>query len=375
MAEGWLPRGRAADGDRPSDPNPGWSFSRVQHLRRRLFAAVAGIAVAGCAPTQHANTAGIPEIPPASQTVADSAPRAPAPAHAPQVHPSRLAGASRIGPDDLLEVTVLEAAELNRTVRVAGTGRISLPLLGEVPAAGLTARELELALEAGYRQRYIRDPHVSVRLSEMRSHAVSVVGAVVRPGVFQLGEPRPLLEVLALAGGLAADAGERVVVVRGRATAAADPATREAPAAPAEGLEVDLGALFDDADATHNVLIHPGDVIRVGRVGVVYVVGEVRRPGAFPLERRRGLTVLQAIALGEGLGPKAARGRLVVIRTSPSGERREVPVDLGDVVAGRSVDLALQPQDVVFVPTNAARVVSLGVVDALVRMVTFRGVF
>src|SRR5690606_37625880 len=122
----------------------------------------------------------------------------------------------RVGPNDLLEVTVFEAPELDRSDRVDNTGRISLPLLGDVIAGGLTPRELEGRLETILRDRFIRDPHVSVQVSEMQSHAVSVVGAVARPGVFQIREARPLLELIALAGGLAPNAGESVIIVRGR---------------------------------------------------------------------------------------------------------------------------------------------------------------
>lgn len=282
-----------------------------------------------------------------------------------------------IGPDDRLEVVVFEAPELNRMVRVASTGMISLPLLGEVRAAGLTPRELELGLESQLRARYIRDPHVGVQVAEMRSHSVAVVGAVAKSGVFQLGEPRPLLEVVALAGGFSADAGESVIVSRGGASTidadgsrAADDAARAASA-----IEIRLDDLLESGDLRHNILVHPGDLVSVRPAGLVYVLGEVRRPGAFPLERRTGLTVLQAIALGEGLAPRAAGGRAMLIRTNEAGERVEIRVNLDDVIAGRAANPKLQARDVVFVPNSTVKSVSLGAVDAMVRMVTLRGVF
>lgn len=273
-----------------------------------------------------------------------------------------------IGPNDLLEIVVFEAPELNRNARVAANGMVSLPLLGEVRAAGRTPRELELDLEAQLRTRFIRDPHVGVQVTEMRSHAISVVGAVAKPGVFQLSDPRPLLDVLALAGGLSREAGEGVIVSRGSAGPNAE-------ARGAAAVDVRLEDLLESGDPRHNILIHPGDVVTVKPAGLIYVLGEVRRPGAFPLDPRPGLTVLQAIALGEGLAPRAAAGRSVLIRTNRAGERVEIRVNLKDVIAGKAVDPQLQPRDVVFVPNSAVKSVSLGAVDALVRMVTLRGVF
>jgi protein involved in polysaccharide export with SLBB domain len=86
------------------------------------------------------------------------------------------------------------------------------------------------------------------------------------------------------------------------------------------------------------------------------------------------LTVLQAIALSEGLGPKAAKGRAMLIRVGRAGERVEIPVNLGDVISGRQSDPAVQPKDVIFVPSSTMKSVALGTVDALVRMITLRGV-
>lgn len=364
-------------------------------LARVLVLAGAALAVGtACAPRHGAAVAGAVDprwgdtLP--SVTAEAAPPALPAVAAAP-VAPLGADGL-RLGPNDLLEITVFEAPELSRSVRVGGTGVISLPLLGEVAAAGLTPRELEQQLEQTLRARYIRDPHVSVQISEMQSHAVSVVGAVAKPGVFQIRESRPLLELIAMAGGLSPEAGETAIVVRGDA---AMPSVRgsssggvvagvvagggtddDAGAALADAsITVSLRALLESGDTRHNVTVGPGDLVKVSSAGLVYVVGEVRRPGAFPLARRPGLTVLQAVALGEGLGPRAARGRAMIIRTGADGARVELPVDLGDVFTGRAPDVPLLAQDVVFVPSSAVKVVATGVVDALVRMVTLRGVF
>src|SRR6184192_2074322 len=121
----------------------------------------------------------------------------------------------RIGFDDVLDISVFEAQELNREVRVSSAGDISLPLLESVYAAGLTPRELELVLEELLRRTFMKDPHVSVFVREMQSHPVSVLGAVRKPGVFQVRGSKTLLEILSLAEGLADDAGETVIILRG----------------------------------------------------------------------------------------------------------------------------------------------------------------
>jgi polysaccharide biosynthesis/export protein len=271
----------------------------------------------------------------------------------------------QIGPEDLLDIAVLEAEELNRAVRVSGGGSISLPLLGEIAAAGMTPRELELYLEGRLRTRYILDPHVSVQVREVQSRPVSIVGAVNRPGVFQVRGNTSLLEVLALAGGLAEEAGD-VLVVRAPALAGASEP---------EMIEVPLQSLLSAGDARYNVTIHPGDVIKVQQAGLIYVVGEVNRPGAFPLQGGSGLTLLQAIALGEGLQRFAATDRTTIIRTGEHGERVEIAVDVRAVLAGEVTDPRLQPKDVVFVPNNVLKATASSVADALVRMITLRDIF
>ena len=287
----------------------------------------------------------------------------------------------RIGPEDVLDVNVFAASELNRVVRVSSSGDISLPLLGSVQAAGLTPVELESHLEKLLRRSYMRDPHVSIFVRELQSHPVSVVGAVKMPGVFQVRGPKTLLELLSLAGGLTDDAGDTAIIMRGAASAS--PSDRESStvsldpsASPAAtsvssvsthldpvthsekgGIQVSLKDLLDSADSSYNPLVDPGDIVKVTRAGVVYVVGEVKKPGGFALKSSEKLSVLQAIALSEGLMPTAAKSNARVIRTDPvTGERKEIAIDLNKIMKGKNQDIALESKDIVFVPNSAARV-------------------
>src|SRR6266436_3851932 len=288
-----------------------------------------------------------------------------------------------IGPDDLLSINVFEAQELNRDVRVSAGGEISLPLLGAVRAAGLTPRELEIVLQELLHRTYMKDPHVSVFVREVQSHPVSVMGAVKRPGVFQIRGNKTLLEVLSLAEGLADDAGDTVIILRGAAlnaepdppmdhSAISDPPSSgpqsrgEANAASSslnenrsasEGaVQVNLKDLLESADSRSNPLVHPGDIVKVTGAGVVYVIGEVRKPGGFVLKSNEKISVLQALALSEGLTPTASKGNARIIRTDQqSGERKETPINLGKILAGKAPDLVLGPKDIVFVPNSAAK--------------------
>lgn len=273
----------------------------------------------------------------------------------------------QIGPDDLLQVTVFAAPEMSGSVRVSAQGDISLPLIGTVRAAGSTPEQVARAVEQQLRAKYMRDPHVSVEITEAQSQPVSVLGAVKQPGVVRIRSTRSLLEVLALAGGLGEDAGEQILVTR--ASSAPGTTTKSASA-----IEIRLGDLLASPDARHNIPVHPGDVVTVQRAGMIYVVGEVNKPGAFALVNGAPLTVVQAVALGQGLRPNASRGKVIVVRTDAAGERISIPVDIGRALSGRGTDVRLQSNDIVFVPSSATRAFTFGAIDAMVRAVS-RGVF
>jgi polysaccharide export outer membrane protein len=278
----------------------------------------------------------------------------------------------RIGAEDLLEISVFEAPELNRTVRVAASGEISLALLGTVQAAGLTPRELEVVLQELLRRTYMKDPHVGVFIREIESHPVSVFGAVKNPGVFQIRGAKTLVGVLSMAGGIADDAGDSVIVMRraGLPEAADPPPAKPVATGTPENnsskdvtdattgktVEIDLKNLLQSGDPHYNVLIYPGDVVKVTRAGVVYVVGEVRRPGGFVLKTNENVSVLQALALAEGLTRTSAKSRAQIIRTDEAtGARSEIPINLGQILSGKAADPLLRPKDIVFVPNSAGR--------------------
>lgn len=295
----------------------------------------------------------------------------------------------RIGAHDLLEINVFEAPELNRSLRVSASGEITMPLIGTVQSAGLTSRDLEFVLEERLRK-YLKDPHVGVFVSTIESHPISVVGAVKKPGVFQVRGPKTVLEMLSMAEGLADDAGDEVLVMRGaglrhgtnkiegldsageaNAPSAPSPAHQPAAGDGAQAVNVfagdsaasdkdivniNLQKLLETGDSRYNLPVYPGDIVKVARAGIVYVVGEVKKPGGFVLKSHEQMSVLKAIALAEGLTSTSATGRTRIIRTNEdTGERLEIPVNLGKILDGKLPDRPLNNADIVFVPNSATR--------------------
>ncbi len=291
-------------------------------------------------------------------------------------------GDYRIGPEDLLEISVFEAPEFNSALRVSAGGEVSMPMLGLLHAAGLTAAEMESVVGERLRGNYLKDPHVGVVVKEVQSHPVSVFGAVKRPGVFQIRSAKTLLEILAMAEGLADDAGDTAIIVRhggagillrtaeersradettdSKEARSASPSTagdssQGAPPISASE-EVSLKALVESSDASSNVLVYPGDAVKVPRAGVVYVVGEVRKPGGFQLRSNENITVLQVLALAEGLTRTSAKTHARIIRTDEkNGTKEEMPLDLGKILAGKSSDPMLHSKDILFVPGSGSR--------------------
>ena len=334
----------------------------------------------------------------------------------------RQTGDYRIGPQDLLDINIFEAPELNRTVRVSENGEVSLPLLGGIHVVRLTARELENTLAARLRE-FLKDPHVSVMVTAIESHPVSVIGEVNKPGVFQVRGSKTLLEMLSMAQGLAPDAGDEVLVMRnaeynrgqdggaqttqarsgetsskdaegikngaGRDDSGKDGALKNnAPASTAgndagtthgqqgDTLAINLRHLLNSRDPGLNVPIYAGDIVKVTRAGIVYVVGAVRKPGGFTVKGNEQMSLLKVIALAEGLSSTSSKGHTRIIRTDEgSGKRSEIPVELGKILDGKAPDMNLQAADIVFVPNSTGKTVFFRSTDAIVNTATGLAIF
>jgi polysaccharide export outer membrane protein len=256
-----------------------------------------------------------------------------------------------LGPGDLLEVSVFGIEAPNRMstfVRaVGGDGSLPLPWSDPFQAEGITVEELEETVKAAYRGRYLKEPQVTARVLEYNAKSVVVTGAVRAPGVFYLTENRSsLLEMLAEAGGLENDAGDELLLVRGEA------------AAP-EVIPVDLRELIDRGNLAANLEVRDGDILTVPPAveGYVYVLGYVRRPGVYRMQRGQRLDALRAVALGGGLLTTGRASNCVLLRQRPQGQD-VYNVDLTRASRGKEPPLYMEPGDVLVVGSSSMAKIS-----------------
>jgi polysaccharide export outer membrane protein len=279
-----------------------------------------------------------------------------------------------LGPEDVINIDVFNVPELSKTVRVANDGQITLPLIGRVQAAGLTAEQLRQELAEKWGENYLQDPQVTVFVSEFKAKPVSVIGAVERPGLYPLTGQRTLIEMLSMAGGFGkkntSPAGRTVLITRKGGFKDLLPVEGMHVRGP-DQIEVDLNRLLYTKDEALNIEIRPLDIISVSKADVVYVTGAVKRPGGFVLEDRPNMTVLQAIAMAEGFTGTAAKGNARILRSNQDGSKTEVPVDLGKIIKGKAEDTTLAASDILFVPDSKKRIAGLRVTDATIS--TFSG--
>ena len=291
--------------------------------------------------------------------------------------PVELARDYVIGPGDLLEITVYDAPDLSRDIRVSSSGVILLPLLPEpIRADGLTPEELAAAIAREFEQRQIlRQPQVSVLVKEFKSRPVAVVGAVKRPQMIPVLGPMTLLEVLSAAEGLTEDAGPLIYVTRGAQM-------RELPSNPAEVTEpaadnprvavVQVRELMEAKDPAANVPIFAGDAVTVPRGGIVYVVGAVHKPGGFVLkDRHERVSVLQALALAGYVTPTAKPNEALIVRRRPGADTEEtIPVDLAKILSRKAPDQGMEENDILFVPDSQFKRGLRRVGEAIVQITT-----
>jgi len=190
----------------------------------------------------------------------------------------------KIGPDDLIEISVFEEEKLNKAVRVSSQGNISLPLLGILKVRDLTANELEKEIRDLLAEKYFQDPHVGVFIKEYRNQRISVMGAVEKPGVYDVSGQKTVLDLLAQAGGLKEDAGQLLFLIRPVGSGEEAPeGKKESDGEIPRTYIIDLEEMLVKGDLTLNLPLIHGDVLNVPVSGKVFVGGEVNKPGGFPL--------------------------------------------------------------------------------------------
>ncbi len=268
-----------------------------------------------------------------------------------------------IGSSDVLAIDVFEVPDLSREVQVNTSGYISLPLIPtKIMASGLTAFQLQDKLaELLQVNGLVSNPQVTVVVKEQHSQPITVVGAVRNPMVYQAVRPTTLLEVLSSAGGISDDAGGVVLVTRNGATTTPVDANAHdgggAEVAPPTTLTVNLDDLINSGDARFNIGLQGGDVVSVPRAGIIYVMGAVQRPGGFVITNdHQQVTTLKALTLAGGLTSTAKGRQAVILRNNKeTGQRDQVPIDLSKLLKLQGQDVALLPNDILFVPDSSGK--------------------
>ncbi|HEV2136862.1 MAG TPA: polysaccharide biosynthesis/export family protein [Terracidiphilus sp.] len=274
----------------------------------------------------------------------------------------------RIGDNDLIGVSVYDAPELTRPVRVTAEGDIRLPLVKQpIHVAGLYPDGVEEAIRAALiNDQVLVDPIVTVSIMEYDSRPITVVGAVKSPVTFQAMGSVTLLDAISRAQGLADDAGSEILI------------SSNAPSSDGNGgnlvQRVPVQSLFDSTDPASNIALHGGEVIRVPEAGRVYVVGDVNKPGYYFITEESQSSVMKALAFSAGLGDHAGHVAFIYRKEQGAAGRNEIPVPLKKIMDRKSPDVALDADDILYIPGAKGRGVSAKVLQIMIEAAPALGV-
>jgi polysaccharide biosynthesis/export protein len=244
----------------------------------------------------------------------------------------------KIAPGDLLHITVFDVPEMTQDVRIGAKGEAQLALIGNIDLAELTGEEAGDAIARELRNRkLLLSPQVNVLIKEFASQGVSVIGEVQHPGVYQVLGSRSLLDLISMAGGLTNVADTRITIKRRRGSE--------------QAITVKLKTDDPATSLNNNVQIYPGDLIVVPRAGIVYVLGDVNRPGGFVMQDSGKITLLQALAQAGGASKSASLSKTVLMRKNAQGYET-TKLHVGKIQKGEAPDLDLHSNDILFVPNN-----------------------
>ncbi|HEX4809682.1 MAG TPA: polysaccharide biosynthesis/export family protein [Bryobacteraceae bacterium] len=270
---------------------------------------------------------------------------------------------TEVGPDDVIALTVFDVPELTRQLRVGTDGTIRVPLLKKkVNVSGMMPGEIETAIAKELQAEDILvDPVVSVAVLEYHSRPVSVVGAVRVPVTFQAMPNTHLLDAITKAGGLTDAAGTDIIVTR--------TINGEEGKSSVVNQRIPASKLLVDADESVNIPLHGGEEVRVPEAGRVYVIGNVRHPGAIGVHDTTGnLTVLKAIAMSDGLDGFAAKKTAYIFRKEGSPDQDGVPVNVKKILDRKSPDVVLQANDILYIPDSTGKHITMRALEATIGL-------
>jgi len=262
----------------------------------------------------------------------------------------------RLSVGDLVEMTVYGVPELTTKTRISTEGEMYAPLIGYTHVAGLTTEEAQKLVQARLAD-YVKNPHVSLLVTEYASDGVSVLGAVNRPGVYPVLGQQRLFDLISAAGGLSDKAGRSLTV-----THRSDPS---------KTVTIDFTRNLKD-DPETNVAVFPGDTIIVRKADVIYVVGDVARPSGLLMEGGE-LSVLQAVALAGGTNHTAKLNGAKILHKTPNG-MTETPVELKKILQAKAPDLPLHADDILVIPSSTGKVIAGATLQAALQAATLLSV-
>jgi polysaccharide export outer membrane protein len=284
----------------------------------------------------------------------------------PQPQPVESLPSQKIGPGDLISLTVSDCPEMSHSFRVSSAGLLTLPHLKEpIVAAGKEPTDIEAEVtEALIKGEVLVNPTVTASVVEYRSVPVSVMGAVKHPITFQAVGIVTLVDALARAEGLSTDAGAEVLVSRPPAPGADGPALAQ---------RIPVYGLMVEADPSLNVRLYGGEVVRVPAAGKVYVNGMVKKPGVYPIQEGNYTSIMKIISMSEGLQPYYAKVAFIYRREGGKNQQDEIPVQLGKIMDRKSPDVQLQANDILYIPDNKGRRLTAQTIDRIIGFGTATG--
>jgi polysaccharide biosynthesis/export protein len=229
-------------------------------------------------------------------------------------------GGRVLSTSDVLQISVVNQAELNTTARIEPDGSIVFPYVGRIAAAGFTEDQIKEKIRAGLKKAdVVKDPQVLVEVTTF-GNQVTVQGAIGTPGSFVLDRPTSLTEALARAGGLREETGAGDVLLR-----------RRRPNGEIEVRHYDAKAILNGTSPARTVMLTNNDEIYVEQGAIFYLYGYVARPGQYPLNRP-GMSVQQALSAAGGLSPLGSDWRIEIRRRTAAGAMLDLPAALDDFV-------------------------------------------
>ena len=274
-----------------------------------------------------------------------------------------------LGADDQITIQGPEMEEIvGKPYRIDPEGYVSLPMLGRVKAGGMTISDFETQLNHAA-SKYVRDPELVASVTEFHSQPVSVVGAVQQPGAQQLQGKKNLMQLISMVGGFRSDAGNTLSIAREVQWGPLPlPNAKTDPSGTYSVAEISIQELLLEKTPQLNILMMPNDVVTVPVSDTVYVVGDVHKAGGFLLGEHKDMTVLQAVALAEGIvGTSDAKHSRIIHHPADASLRKETPVDVKRILAGKAEDLPLDGGDILFIPGSLSKKAGLKTVEAAIE--------